>query len=117
MMTSTWVPSGEWWIRTKKAAGLATSGLQGVSALRHALEESRELLAAHRVLQFFDGLGLDLSDPLPGNLENAAHFFEGVGIPISETVAQTNDLPLAIGERFEQGVDLFAEQFISGCLV
>ena len=68
------------------------------------------------MLQFFDRLGLDLPHALAGDLEDAAHLFQGVGVAVAQAVAQADDLPLAVGERFEQGFDAFAKQFIAGGL-
>src|SRR5262245_65942704 len=47
-----------------------------------AVEESFELPAADRVLQLAHGFGLDLTDALAGHFEDAADFFQRVGVTV-----------------------------------
>src|SRR3954464_2653523 len=60
------------------------------------LEEPLELPAPDGMLQLADRLGLDLADPLAGDLEDPAHLFEGVGVAVAQAVAELDDLALAI---------------------
>src|SRR5262245_44659705 len=78
------------------------------------VEEPFELPAADRVLEFADGLGLDLPDPLAGDLEDAADLFEGVGVPVAEAVAELDDFPLAVSQRLEDRLDLVLQHLIGG---
>ena len=64
-----------------------------------------ELAGADRVLQLADGFGLDLADALAGDLEDAADFFERVGVAVADAVAQLDDLALAVGQRLEHLLD------------
>src|SRR5207248_8667790 len=52
------------------------------------LEEPLELPAPDGMLQLSDRLGLDLADPLAGDLEDPAHLFEGVGVAVAQAVAE-----------------------------
>src|SRR5690606_14120506 len=71
-----------------------------------ASQETFQLLAAHGVLQFANGLGFNLADAFPGHFEDAAHLFQGVGVAVAQAVAELDDLALAPGERLEQVIDL-----------
>src|SRR6266511_39067 len=82
------------------------SGGQGSAG---TLEEALELSAAHGVLQFSDGLGLDLPDALAGDLEDPSDLFEGIGVAIAQAVAELDDLALAVGQGLEDLVDLLLE--------
>lgn len=44
------------------------------------VDEVSELLAPGGVAELSKGLGLDLTDPLPGDAEDLAHLFQGVGL-------------------------------------
>src|SRR5690606_26558226 len=79
-----------------------------------ALEEALELPASNRVLQFPDGLGLDLADALAGDLEDPAHLLQGVGVAVAQTVAELDDLALAVGEGLQDLVDLVLEHLLGG---
>src|SRR5260221_14431304 len=80
---------------------------------RHAPQKSFELLASHGVLQLANGFGFNLPHPLPRALEDAADLFQRVGVAVSQAVPQTNDLPLAVGERLEEMVDLFPQNAVA----
>src|SRR5207302_2450800 len=79
-----------------------------------AFEEPLELSASHRMLEFPDGLGLDLADPLARDLEDPADLLEGVGVAVPEPVAELDDLALAIGQGLEDLVDLLLEHLLGG---
>jgi hypothetical protein len=81
----------------------------GLSSARCSIEESCELLAADGMLQFFDRFGLDLPNAFAGDFEDASHLFKRVGVAIPQAVAQADDLPFAVGERFKQLFDAFAK--------
>ena len=66
------------------------------------------------MLKFGEGFGFDLSDPFPGNFENPAHLFQGIGGAIHKTIPEANDLPLPLGKGLKQGFDLLAEQGMVG---
>ena len=48
-----------------------------------------------------EGLGLDLTDTLAGDLELAADFFEGAAVAVLEAEALFEDFALALGEGVE----------------
>jgi hypothetical protein len=50
-----------------------------------------------RVLQFADGFGFDLSHALAGDFEDAAYFFERVGVGVADAVAEFDDFSFAVG--------------------
>ena len=52
-----------------------------------------------RVTQFRHCFGLDLADPLSGELKVHADLFEGAGLPAIETETQRQDLALTGRER------------------
>src|ERR671914_3097155 len=62
-----------------------------------------------RVPQLRHRPGLDLADPLPGEVEVLANLFEGTGLASVETEAQRQDLPLPLVERGEELLDLGGE--------
>ncbi len=66
------------------------------------------------MLEFADGLGLDLADALAGDFEDAADLFERVGVAVADAVTQLDDLALAVGERLEDDVDAVLEHFLRG---
>ena len=57
-----------------------------------------QLAAAGRVAQLAQGFGLDLADPLAGDVEFLAHFLKGAGPAVLETEAELEDASLAAGE-------------------
>ena len=79
-----------------------------------AFEEALELFAADGVLEFSDGFGFDLSDAFACDFEDASDFFEGVGVAVTEAVAEFDDFAFAVGEGFEDGVDFVFEHFGGG---
>src|SRR5512135_2518286 len=79
-----------------------------------ALEESLELAAAVGVLQFADGLGLDLADAFAAHLEDPADLREGVGGAVAQAVAELDDLALARGQGLEDQIDLLLEHLPGG---
>jgi hypothetical protein len=70
----------------------------------------RELVAhgdvERGVTQFRHRFGLDLADPLSGELEVDAHLFEGAGLPAVEAETQRQDLALTGRERRQEFGDL-----------
>ena len=58
-------------------------------------QKTLQVLAAHGVLQLAHGFGFDLPHAFAGDLENAADFFERVGVAIGQAVAQADDFAFA----------------------
>src|SRR4029077_19808081 len=52
-----------------------------------------ELPRPRRVAKLPERLGLDLADPLAGDIELLAHFLEGPGTPVLEAEAELEDAP------------------------
>src|SRR6478735_2888992 len=71
-----------------------------------------ELAASGRVAQLAQRLGLDLADPLAGDVELLADLLEGPGTPVLEAEAELEHAPLATGQRVEDGLDLLLEQLV-----
>src|SRR5260221_2407815 len=67
----------------------------------HVFEEAAQLIAAGVVLQFEKCLGFNLANALARDLENSTRFLERVTVPVSQTVTQADDLPLAVRQCFE----------------
>lgn len=67
--------------------------------------ETREVDATAWLAKFFHGFGLDLSDPLAGDLKDRANLLERVGAPVGEAKPQANDFSLAVGEPLEGAAD------------
>ena len=87
------------------------------AAARHSGYERFQVLAADRVLQLGDRFGFDLPDAFAGDLEDAADFFERVGVAVGQAVSQADDFPLAERQRLEQLFDSLAQQAVVGQLV
>src|SRR5690348_3337720 len=85
-------------------------GLIGRSS--RTFEEPFQLSAPHRMLELPDGLGLDLSHTLARDLEDPAHFLEGIGVAVAQAVTQLDDLALAVGQGLEDLVDLLLEHLL-----
>src|SRR5262249_21219980 len=79
-----------------------------------ARQKSFELSCSHRMLQLADGLGFNLTHALARYLEDSAHFFERIGVTVTDAVAQLDDLALAVGQRLENLLDLVLEHFLRG---
>src|SRR5262245_30450922 len=79
---------------------------------RRLLEVILELAAAGRVAQLAQRLGLDLADPLAGDVELLADLLEGPGAPVLEAEAELEHPALAAGERVEHGLDLLLEELV-----
>ena len=69
------------------------------------------------MLQLADGLVLHLAHALARDLEDAAHFLEGVGVAVADAVAELQDLALAVGEGAQDVVDPLAQELAGGGLV
>src|SRR5262245_33601498 len=78
------------------------------------IQEADKFLAAAGLLEFPYGLGLDLADALARHLEDVTDFFQRVAVAVAQTVAQLDDLPLAVTERLEDLVDPRAEHLLAG---
>ncbi len=65
---------------------------------------------ARGVAQLRHGPGLDLTDPLTGQVEVLTDLFERAGLAPIETEAQLQDLALTLVERAEQPGDLLGQQ-------
>src|SRR5690606_14192580 len=78
-----------------------------------AVEVGAELLAAVRVAQLGQRLGLDLADALAGDAELAPDLLERPGLTVLEAEAQPDDLLLALVE-LAHGVDHRVDQHRAG---
>src|SRR5579883_1703452 len=78
------------------------------------IEEAFELSASHRVLQFADGLRLNLPHAFARHFEDAADFFECVCVAVAQAVPQFDDLAFAIRQRLEHALNLVLEHFVGG---
>src|SRR3990167_10808640 len=79
-------------------------------------QEAFKLLTPHGMLQLAKRLGLDLPNAFSRDLEDPSHLFQGVRIPITQSIPQPHDLSLAVGERFEQPFDLVTQNAIARVL-
>src|SRR5690606_1585028 len=80
-------------------SGVCSGGFRGLFIAGDgwiAVHECGESLATDGVLKLADGFGFDLSDALAGDFEDAADFFEGVGVSIADAVAEFEDFALAV---------------------
>ena len=57
-----------------------------------------ELAAAGRVAELAESLGLDLADPLAGDVELLAHFLQGAGPTVLQSEPELQHPPLATGQ-------------------
>ena len=55
-------------------------------------------------------LRFDLADPLPGDTELPADFFEGPGMAVGQTEPELDDLLLALRQRMEDLTELLLEK-------
>ena len=69
-----------------------------------ALHEALQLLAAGRVAELAQGLGLDLTDALAGDVELLPHLLQGVVAAVADPEAEAQDSLLARRQRLQ---DLF----------
>src|SRR6185436_18628677 len=69
-----------------------------------------ELPAAGRVAQLAQRLGLDLADPLAGDVELLADLLERSGTPVLEAEAELEHTTFATGQRVEDSLDLLLEE-------
>src|SRR3954447_26848960 len=80
---------------------------------RKLIQDPLQFLTAARLLQLADGFGLDLANPLAGDLEDVADFFQRVAVAVPQTVAELNDLPLAIAQALEHAVDAVSQHLLA----
>ncbi len=78
------------------------------------LQESPQAPGPGRVPQFPKRLGLDLADPLTGDMKDGAHLFEGARAAVPDTEAQPQDLRLPLGQRFQHRLHLLLEHRVGG---
>ena len=69
------------------------------------IQKPDEFLAAAGLLEFADGFGLDLPNPLASHFENVTYFLQSVAVAVAQTVPQLDDLSLPVTERLENPVD------------
>jgi hypothetical protein len=74
------------------------------------LQEALQLANPCRVTHLAQGLRLNLANALPGDPELPAHFFERPAIPIHQTKALLQDLPLAFRQRLQDILDFLLQQ-------
>ena len=90
-------------------------GVRGlILASAGTFKETFKLSTSHRVLKFPHRLGFDLADPLASDLEDPAHLFERIGVAVTESVTELDDLAFAVSEGLQDLVDLFLEHFLGG---
>src|SRR6478736_3652555 len=82
--------------------------LEGVPLFEVVLE----LAAAGWVAQLAQRLGLDLADPLAGDVDLLAHLLEGPGTPVLEAEAELEHASLTTGQRVEHRLDLLLEELV-----
>src|SRR3954470_13353400 len=75
-----------------------------------------ELARPDRVLQFADRFRFDLTHALARDLEDAADFFERVGVAVADAVAELDDLALAVRQGLEHLLDLVLQHLLRGGL-
>jgi len=63
------------WSPALVASGLSANAVSIV-------QETLQMTRAYRVLQFLDRLGLDLTDPFTGDLEDLTDLLKGVGVTV-----------------------------------
>ena len=51
--------------------------------------------------------GLDLADPFPGHSELASNFFQSAAVAVDQAKTLLEDLPLSLGQGFQNIFDLF----------
>ena len=68
---------------------------------RDTFEKAGQLLATDRMLKFPHRFRFNLSYTLACDLEDAAHFLQGVGIPITLTVPEADNFPFTVSESLE----------------
>ena len=81
------------------------------------LQEVLQLARAGWVAQLAERLGLDLADPLAGDVELPADLLERPGAAVLEPVAELKDPPLTSVQRVEDGRHLLLEERPRGGLV
>ena len=74
-------------------------------------QESLQLSTANRMLQFTNSFGFNLSYAFAGNLEDSAHFLQGVGIAVTQTISQLDDLSLTVRKCLQDSVNFVLEHF------
>src|SRR3954469_11487397 len=73
-----------------------------------------QLLAAGRMAQLGEGLGLDLADPLAGDAELAPDLLQGARVAVGQAEAQLDDLLLPLAQGVQHRVELLLEQDEAG---
>jgi hypothetical protein len=61
------------------------------------------------VLQFAQGFGFDLPDPLPGDFKLLPDFLQRMLIAIAQPEAHLQDTSFPVGEGFQGCVNMFSE--------
>ena len=96
------------------AIGRSGHAPRSAVAAVHGVEEAHQLAAAHRVLELFQRLGLDLADALAGDVELAPHFLQRVRVVVADAVAELDDFALAESQRLEDVVDFVLQHVVAG---
>src|SRR5258708_11280067 len=81
-------------------------------ARREIFDEAAQVAAAGVMLQLVERLGFDLSDALARDLEDDPRFLEGIAVPVSQAKTELDDLAFAVGQGFENAVDLVFEDLV-----
>src|SRR5699024_7089892 len=81
-----------------------------------SVQKVLQFLAAAGVAQFSEGLGLDLADALPGDVEFLAHFLQGAGAAVLNAEAELQHLLLPGSQGGEYVHQLLLQQGKAGGL-
>ena len=73
-----------------------------------------QLAAAAGMAQFAQGLGLNLTDALAGDVELFAHLFQRAAAAIVQAEAQLQHFALALGQAVQHILHLLLEQLVAG---
>src|SRR3954447_12055658 len=75
-----------------------------------SFEESFQLPDSRGMAHFSEGLGLDLSDTLSRDTELTSYFFEGAAVSVDQPKPLLQNLALAFGQCFQDILDLLLQE-------
>src|SRR5690606_25713865 len=111
------------WINSPLLCQLSYRGMRGPSYQARdrypdssALEEALELHGPVRVAELRQGLGLQLTHPLPGDVEVGAHLLQGAHAPIRQAEPHDQDLPLPRAQALQRLGELVLQRSEAGRL-
>src|SRR5713226_1934570 len=82
--------------------------------LQHLVQVILQLAAAAGMAQFAQGLGLNLTDALAGDVELFAHFLQRAAAAIVQAEAQLQHFALALGQAIQHIFHLLLEKLVAG---